>query len=244
MLSRTPIVFVACALAAACECGGGRTPERSAQIERTGPGEAARPVLPPPEGTPVDPEVLRPFAPEQIAGFASQQPVQTRATPLPNGGKLPGVRRSYRRDGLTLQVDITDSLHAATVRELVLSQQGQQRKTERSEFEGTAVAGYPALVQWHAPTRTGIVNMVVGDRFMVNVKASDADGIEPALAVAKALPLSALAELAAQPDPADAARPKAERGEVAQPARGSEAAEASKAAEPAQPAQPAEALAE
>jgi hypothetical protein len=210
MSSRTHIALIACFMLSACNCEDGNTPQRKAQGASAAnePTGEARPNLPPPEGTPVEPKVLERFAPESLPGeFTADGDAQRRSSPLPNGGTLPGIRRTYRRATQKLTLDITDSLHAASLRELVIAQQGQERKTARSEFKGASVAGQPALIQFHQPTETAIVNMVVGDRYMLNIKVSPVDSAQPALAAAAGLALSDLAQVdannpAARPAPA------------------------------------------
>jgi hypothetical protein len=201
-------------LLCACECGDGQAPQRNAQRNTSSAthGEGAGIRLPPPEGTPVAAEDLVTYAPEAFFGFTATEPVQRRNSPLPNGGTLTSVRRSYKRDEQTLQLEVTDTQHALAVRELVTQQQGQDRKSEQSEFKGTTVAGHPALVQWHGSNDTAIVNMLVGDRFMVNVKVSPVESPETAVGAASALPVAELVKLAgaADPPPADEAAPAAE----------------------------------
>jgi hypothetical protein len=159
--------------------------------------EGEPPSLPAPEGTPVPTERLATQAPDAIAGFAASGPAEHRGTPLPNGGQVPLIQRDYARDVFKLRLDISDALQAPSLRQLVTSRQGQERKAAGVDFRGMLVAGQPAIVQWHETNRTAVVNMVIEGRFMANVKVSPAENAELALEVANALPVAAIAALAA-----------------------------------------------
>jgi hypothetical protein len=151
--------------------------------------------MPPPEGTPLTTEQLQAYTPETLAGYVASGEPEPRSTALPNGGQLPAVRRTYARGEHKLQFELSDSLHAPGVRQLVASQQGQTRKTKQVDFRATEINGYPSIVQWHSTTRIAIVNMVIGGRFLATVKVSPVDAAEPAIEVANALPVAAIAKL-------------------------------------------------
>jgi hypothetical protein len=133
--------------------------------------------------------------PDTFAGFVADGAPALRDVPLPNGGKMTGVRRSYRRGQQSLELELSDTLHAPAVSQLIASQQGAERKAGKSEFRGASVGGHPAIVQWTAPG-TAIVNMVVGGRFLANFRISPVESIGPALAAAESLPVSQIVKLA------------------------------------------------
>jgi hypothetical protein len=200
-------------------------PARSAQapVSKGASSEGPAPVLPPPKGTPIASAQLESHAPDAFAGFAADGPAEPHDTPLPNGGQVTAVRRTYTHGAQKLQLELSDLLHAPALGELVVSQQGEARKTERVEFRGIEINGYPALVQKHSSSQTGIINMLINGRFLANVKVSPVDTAESAIEIAKALPIAELAKLApkaALPEMADSTEgapgePEARKSEAA-----------------------------
>src|SRR5688572_2529189 len=135
MPSRIRSVLLACLLIGACECDDTGPPARASQTSTpAAPSEPPPSNLPPPEGTPLEPEALMKFAPDALAGFTANGPAEPKKAQLPNGGTLVWLHRQYHRGEQKLQLEVSDSLHAPGVREVVLAQQGQQRKTANSEI--------------------------------------------------------------------------------------------------------------
>jgi hypothetical protein len=183
----------------ACECQELPAPPRlpqQTQVAEVANSEGPAPQLPPPEGTPLSAERLERFVPDRLAGFASAGQVERLDNPLPNGGQLPAVRRSYARAGQKLQLELSDLLHAPGMGELVTSQQGSTRTTKQVDFRGATINGFPAIVQWHSATRIGMVNMLVNGRFLASIQVSPADSAEAAVEAAGALPAREIAQLA------------------------------------------------
>jgi hypothetical protein len=135
------------------------------------------------------------LTPDTFAGFVAEGAAELRDMPLPNGGKMTGVRRTYRRGPQSLELELTDALHAPAVTQLITARQGAERKTDKSEFRGASVGGNPAIVQWTAPS-TAIVNMLVAGRFLANFKISPVESAELALTAAGSLPVAEIVKLA------------------------------------------------
>jgi hypothetical protein len=194
--------------------------------------EGPAPVMAPPEGTPLASDRLQPYAADSLAGYTASGAAELRNAPLPNGGQVPAVRRTYERGSQKLQLEINDSLHTPAIRQLITNQQGEARKTPEMDYRGTEINGHPAIVQWSSTTETAMVNVLIDDRFLVSVKVSPVETVEPAVEVANALPVAEIAKLAqpiAPPGKADTEDAPAKRGGVAK----------DEAATPAVPAQPA-----
>jgi hypothetical protein len=220
----------------ACDCQDHRTPARSAQgvvaeVASTS-HEGPAPVMAPPEGTPLASNRLQPYATDVLAGYAASGAAELRSSPLPNGGQVPAVRRTYERGPQKLQLEINDSLHTPAIRQLITNQQGQARKTPEMDYRGTEVNGHPAIVQWSSTTQTAMVNVLIANRFLASVKVSPVETAEPAVEVANALPVAEIAKLA-QP-----IAPPGKPGTEDAPAKPGDVAQ-HEAATPAAPAQPA-----
>ncbi len=207
MRGALPLPLLVLLLCGCGNCEGGRTPTRSPQPAAlqlpAGPPEA------PPEGEPVPVQTLQRYAPDAFAGAKATGPAKLQTLPMTNGGTLTLVRREYRKDDRRVQLEITDTLNAPRLRRLVTSQQGANRGTGQGTFRGAAIGGQPALRQWHGPSQTALVNLVVGDRFLINVRVSPAGNDVPATEAAATLPLAELITLAAATKPSEAGRPQA-----------------------------------
>jgi hypothetical protein len=141
-------------------------------------------------------EQLELHAPDALAGFTANGDAELHDTPLPNGGQMTAVRRTYVRGAQKLQLELSDPLHVPALREAVMGQQGQARTTKQVESRGIEINGHPALVQRRSASRTAIVNMLINGRFLANVKVSPVDSTDPAIEVANALPVAEIAKLA------------------------------------------------
>lgn len=157
-------------------------------------GPERKPVEIPP-GVPLSGETFRPFAPDEVAGFVATGPGEPMSSGLANGGTLTTFSRSYKRGEQTLRVEYSDSLHAPLLPRVIKQQQGRERKTEQSTFQGTAVAGNPAVLQYQARERTAYANVLIADRILLNVRVIPAADVQVSVEVATALPLAGVAKV-------------------------------------------------
>jgi hypothetical protein len=224
--------LLACTLLAGCaNCEGDAPPPREPLVDDEDEADEPRkPVgLPPPEGAALDPEAMKPWTPDSIAGFTATGAAELRTISIANGGKLTSAHRDYKQGETEMRLEIRDTQHAPMLAQLVTGQMGQERKSGDSVFRGATVAGHPALLQWHGSTKTAMANVLVGDRVLVNVKlkpAADADATTP---IITALPLADLVKLASttQAEPGTPA-PEAKPAPAVPPA-GAETSPATKA---------------
>jgi hypothetical protein len=187
-------------LLTACSTCGTDAPTRSEQAPSpapvANPSITVAPSGPRPEGTPVSTDVLQRFAPDSFAGATAEGPSNLQQMPLANGGQMTLVRRMYKQGDVQVQLEISDMLHAEGLRHVVADQQGVKRQSAQNTFRGEAIGGQPALRQWHGPSHIALVNLLVADRFLINVRVSPASTDEPAVSAAKTLPLTEIAALA------------------------------------------------
>ena len=201
-------VLLLCAPLVACDCNGAAAPAKHVQSAATGQEQAqgegrSLPQLGPAHGTPLAPERLRAFLPDSLGGFAAAKAPELQSMPLASGGVMTVVRRTYEQGPTTLKVEISDIQHAPALRKLIEAQRDAARSTEQSSFRGGQIAGSPALIQWHGPSRTALANVLLAGRILVTVKVDPADSAEPAVSAAGVLPLARLAQLGAQATAAD-----------------------------------------
>src|SRR5690349_6208461 len=84
-----------------------------------------RPEPPPelPPGTPIEGDVFKPATPATVAGFSAVGPGESVRMPLANGGVLTKFMRSYKRGPQTLELELSDSLHAPLLPKVIEQQQ-------------------------------------------------------------------------------------------------------------------------
>jgi hypothetical protein len=210
-----------CGVLSGCgDCEGSLTPKKVAAPVLPHATEAKIPNYPPPEGSPVSTDVLTPLAPESIGEFKAYAAVEPRTTPIGRGGTLTTIRRDYTRDKESLQLEITDALHAPALLELINGQQGKKRMALDSTFRGGAVAGVPAVVQWQGSSHTAIANLLVENRIVVNLRLRPASSSDQVEALAALLPLQAVTKVAATPPQGPAVEEEAHKKPPAPAASG------------------------
>jgi hypothetical protein len=181
-------------------CGEGKTSSKLqrqvAPVASEEPSEG-RPVAPPelPAGKPIEGDAFKEHVPDAVAGFSAVGPGEASSSPLANGGVLTRFGRNYKRGEQTLRVELSDSLHAPLLSQVIRQRQGTEVKTDKSELVGTAIAGQPAVLMFQTAAQTAYANVLLGERVLLNVQVVPADGVASAVEVASALPLAKLAAL-------------------------------------------------
>lgn len=184
------IVFVLCYLLSACsDCEGSAAPARTEATAKPPELEARVLPYPPPQGTPLSTDALAPLVPESIGAFARSGAVEPQSRQISNGGTITTVRSTYVHEANELQLEISDALHARPLIEWINKQQGTNALTPKSSYDGVAIAGYPAIVQWQASTHTAYANLLIGDRLIVNLRLKPATSADTVIALAASLPL-------------------------------------------------------
>ena len=191
------ITFALCCLLSACsDCDASAAPTRTEATAKPPELEAQPPAYPPPQGTPLSTDALAPLVPESIGDFARSGVVEPQSRKIGNGGTITTVRSAYLHDADELQLEISDALHAPPLIALIKKQQGTNTLTSKSSYDGVAVAGFPAIVQWQAATHTAFANLLVGDRLIVNLRLKPANSADAVIALAANLPLQEALKLA------------------------------------------------
>jgi hypothetical protein len=187
----------------ACRCEEAVAPPRKAlapipQKPLEGEAKEAAARLPKPTGTPVPAEELSKLLPDKVGTAHATGAVTARTTPMANKGVMTAARRQYQHDQASLQVEVSDTLHAPAIRLLVDRQVDVERSTKNTFFSGTRIEGHPALVQWNAKSSTAFINLLVGGRLLVNLKLEPAESPEPVIALAQEFPYVSVERLAAR----------------------------------------------
>lgn len=206
-----------------CNCNGSseKAPSKAKLQREVAPIATEGHPLPPPEpppGTPLSGDVFAADIPASVAGFTATGPGEATSAPLANGGMLTKFKRSYKRGAQTLELELSDSLHAPLVPKVIEQQQGTERKTDSSELVGTAIGGQPSVLMFQSAARTATASVLLGSRVLLNVHIYPVDDLQSAVEVAAALPLDALAAKVPQPDAGTALPAEAEEPAAAKPA--------------------------
>jgi hypothetical protein len=150
------------------------------------------------EGEPVDEQRLLPILPDQLDGYVAEGPATARRVSVPNGGALTTVKRTYKKDASTLELEVIDSLHSPNIRSIVKLSAQIETDTASVVRKPEKVGAYTAIAQWHAATSMARIGVLVDDRFIVNVNLNPASAFEPGLELARKLDLAPLAKLSAE----------------------------------------------
>ncbi|MGD8858895.1 MAG: hypothetical protein PVI30_02720 [Myxococcales bacterium] len=207
----TPRLLVVAALCcvAACECERGKSPKRAAQPPTATP--ASNRVIELPPGDPVSVEQLSKLLPREVGGYRADEPSEQRTEKLSTGGKRPIAHRHYAKGGDRLELELTDTHHTPAVRALMTLSRPITTDNDQ-EFNPGEVRGFPAIIRYDASSRTAIVNVLVADRFLLNVKLLDTADAQPAVDVAGSIDLAGIARLAPDGDSAKESEQRGERG--------------------------------
>lgn len=196
------LVSLGVALAfAACRCdeqsgSPTRNVERAKEVTPTGEGAEGL-AVPPPEGTPIDPEKLSATLPNAVGEAKSEGSAELKSSPLPNGGMLTSAKRRYALGESHLTLELMDTQHAPALRALLAQQQAKGHTTETSSWKTVTISGRPGFVQWNGKRETAVATLLVGDRVLVNLQVDPAKTAEVAGTLAQMLPFEAIEKLVA-----------------------------------------------
>jgi hypothetical protein len=197
------------AVLAACEEAGTASqpapaPAASAvktEAAKPAPGfarDAFKPSTTPIEGEPVDQARLIQLLPEQLDGYVADAPVVARRVNVPNGGALTTVKRTYKKDASSLELEIIDSLHSPNIRSIVKLSAQVEANTPSVVRKPEKVGEHLAIAQWHQATHMARIGVLVNDRFIVNVNVGPTGSPDLGLELARKLDLTPLVTLAAE----------------------------------------------
>jgi hypothetical protein len=104
------------------------------------------------------------------------------------------VSKLYQGVDHEVYVKISDTSQAPFMRDPVIRRLDANGNAEAGFVHGRMVAGQPAVAQYFASTNNSQVSVLIGNRYLVEVRVSNAKSPSEALDILKELPLSALAK--------------------------------------------------
>jgi hypothetical protein len=238
-LSSSP--WFLCAVLSACDCNGAPATKRAEQPAAAPTPAPAAPAAPAAPKSTVAQERFRAFFPDKVAGFTAPEPAKPQTMPLNNGsGTWTIMRRTYEQGPKTLIIEISDVSRTGMMAKLIESQQGAKRANDMQTFRGEPVAGNPALIQWNSREKMAGCAMLVGGRVLITVKVDPTENDEPAVAIARELPIDRFAKLAilasaeehSEPPPPELAAEAEQAATTEKPSEQPAAVEQKTAAEP------------
>jgi hypothetical protein len=176
-------------------------PQGTAAQPTKAPGfapDAFKPPAKPVEGEPVPESRLLTLLPEQLDGFVPDGEATGRRVNVPNSGALTTVKRTYKKDAASLELEIIDSLHSPNIRSIVKLSAQIETDTPTVVRKPTKVGEHLAIAQWHQATGTARVGVLVDDRFILNFNLKPATAPDPALELAKKYDFAPVTEMAKQ----------------------------------------------
>ena len=113
------------------------------------------------------------------------------------GMSISNAQVTYTKGDSSVVLDITDT----AMNQLVVGQVAAMIKSVNIEQpangyrKASTVAGFPAIEEWDADTKSAELTVIVAGRFIVKANANDVSDIKPARAVIDAVDLKKLAAL-------------------------------------------------
>lgn len=130
--------------------------------------------------------------------------------------------RGYVTEGQAVTLELLDSAHSPSVlmafmlQHAATAQNRDAKSDSGEELKATRIGEHHALSRYNARSREGTVQVMVAQRFLLEVRLTPGDNANEALQVASTLPLDAIADLDPRAaEPSDA--PAAEHVDNAQP---------------------------
>jgi hypothetical protein len=165
---------------------GVQTPEQAAAAAQQMLGQMAQQ-----QAKVVDYTLLKPLVPE-LSGWKRSDP---KGETVSMGMSISTVKADYEKDDSSLHLEITDT---AFTQALILPFRMAASYSQRSDDgykQGVTISGAPGWEEWRKEGGYGEVGLLVGDRFMVNVKGNNLANIDPAKQLAQAIDFGKLASL-------------------------------------------------
>jgi hypothetical protein len=139
----------------------------------------------------VDYELLKPLVPE-LSGWKRSDP---KGETVSMGMSISTVKADYEKGESSMDLEITDT---AFTQALILPFRMAASFSQRSDDgykQGVTVSGAPGWEEWRKEGGYGELSLLVGDRFIVNIKGNHLANIDPAKQLAQAIDLGKLAAL-------------------------------------------------
>jgi hypothetical protein len=142
-------------------------------------------------------ERLAPVVPQHIVGFLARGPI-VQGPSAAGGEPIAMLSRTYADAARELYVKVTDTARVPALRAAALDQLGAVGNAASGYLHGRLLSGYPATVQYYPKAKNAQVVVLLGNRYLVEVRVVPAQSAQEAILLAQRLPLSGLAP----PEPA------------------------------------------
>lgn len=143
---------------------------------------------------------LVPFLPEKLDAFAAKGELEG-STQKAGGFEFSEVSRSYEADKRRLHVKITDATTTPFLRAPFAMAAMIDEDSSSGYKKGKTLAGNSAVVEWREASKESSVVMLVAQRYVVDVRVSDATKPDEAEALIQQLKLDELSKLTAAAAP-------------------------------------------
>ena len=138
---------------------------------------------------------LATFLPDKLGEIADDGDLDG-ATTNAGGMKVTNVKRRYKGgDKVRIDVTITDTFVAPMLRAPFAMAALVEEDTSRGYKKGTKLKGHTAIVEWRKQSQRSHATLMVGERFVVDVKVRGTDKDDHASDVVGLLDLDALAKV-------------------------------------------------
>jgi hypothetical protein len=125
-------------------------------------------------------------------------PGWTRGEPKGETDRAESVSRvtvDYERPGSTMSIEIMDTSKNENVLAVMRSTLASPQPSPGTTVAKTTVGGFPAVEEWTAEAKNGVISVLVAERFTVGVTGSSVPDLATIRAVAEAIDLQKLAAL-------------------------------------------------
>lgn len=137
---------------------------------------------------------LSPFVPEKIGGFDKHGELDG-STNNAGGFQVTKVERHYRSGEQKASIEITDANMVQMLKMPFAMSALINEDSTRGFKKGKRIGDHPAIVEWDESSKRSKVMILVGERYIVEVRVSDATANDAAEKLAAALDIAGLAKL-------------------------------------------------
>jgi hypothetical protein len=137
---------------------------------------------------------LAPFVPETVGAFAHEGELDG-STDNMAGMQVTKVERNYKAGTQSADISITDANMVAMLKMPFAMIAMINEDSTRGFKKGKTVSGQPAIVEWEEQSKQSKVVMLVGNRFILEIRVEHADSNDAAEKLAALINVSGLAQL-------------------------------------------------
>jgi hypothetical protein len=149
---------------------------------------------------------LVPFVPEKLGDFAAKGELDG-STNKAGGFEVTEVKRRYEAGERKMNLKIVDATATPFLRAPFAMATMINEDSSKGFKKGKTIAGNGSVVEWDESSKRSSVNMLVAQRFLVELRVSDAKSPEEAEQLVQQLKLDELGKLKAEAAPAAAPAP-------------------------------------